>query len=253
MLRRMLRGKSILQGDRDHIHHRMVRMGFTPSRVVIILYGVAALFGAFSLLTMTGRGQVVGVVIIAFSLVTWVGIQQLGYSEFSELHRQLRQRLFQDPRAVVKNIYLVSLKAEFQEAPDLGALWSTLTTTASRVDFSQVEIALPRPARDKLMLFERQQNVPPGFPRWRAPAWSSDLGEHWSWTIPILDGDTLVAELRMSRPLRQKNDFELSHLLAALLDGFAPRLVQILDESHLRHRGRPVDSLGRQPAAPSET
>ena len=251
MLRRMLRGKSILQGDRDHIHHRMVRMGFTPSRVVIILYGVAALFGAFSLLTMTGRGQVVGVVIIAFSLVTWVGIQQLGYSEFGELHRQLRQRLFQDPRAVLNNIHLVSLKSEFQEAHDLGALWTALTTTASRIALSQVELVFLPPVREARALFGRE-HLPPDFPRWRAPA-PSALGERWSWTIPILDGDTPVAELRISRPLRLKNGFELSHLLAAILEGFAPTLVRILDESRVRDRGVPDEALSRQPIAPSET
>jgi UDP-GlcNAc:undecaprenyl-phosphate/decaprenyl-phosphate GlcNAc-1-phosphate transferase len=253
MMRRLLRGKSIFQGDRDHIHHRMVRMGFTPSRAVIILYGVAALFGALSLLTMTGRSQVVGLVIIAFSVVTWVGIQQLGYSEFSELHRLLRQRLFQDPRAVVNSIYLAGLKSEFADARDLGGLWTTLTATASHVDFFQVELFLSPSARDRLLLSPHEAGLPRGFPRWQAPTSANSLAECWSWTIPIISGDTLLAELRMSRLLRLRNGFELSQLLVALLDGFAPRLVRLLDGPPQSGSERTADSLGRTAATPSET
>jgi UDP-GlcNAc:undecaprenyl-phosphate GlcNAc-1-phosphate transferase len=104
MVRRALRGRSIFEADHDHIHHRMIRMGLTPRRAVIILYGVAALFGVMSLMTMSSRTQVVAVVIIAFSVVSWLGIQQLGYSEFLEIQRMVKGRIF-DPRAVRNNIY----------------------------------------------------------------------------------------------------------------------------------------------------
>jgi hypothetical protein len=190
----------------------------------------------------------VGLVIIAFSVVTWVGIQQLGYSEFSELHRQLKQRLFQDPRAVVKNIYLAGLKSEFADARDLGGLWTTLTATAARFEFCQVELALVPPARDLLQRFARLHPVPPGFPRWRASG-SPETGGRWSWTIPIVVGDTPAGELRLSRHLRAKNGFELSHLLAALVDGFVPRFVRLLDESR-SFDPHPIESLDRQPAPP---
>ncbi|PYQ16784.1 MAG: undecaprenyl/decaprenyl-phosphate alpha-N-acetylglucosaminyl 1-phosphate transferase [Acidobacteria bacterium] len=250
MMRRLLRGQSIFHADRDHIHHRMVRMGFTPSRVVIILYGVAALFGAFSLLTMTGRSQIVGLVIIAFSVVTWFGIQRLGYSEFSELHRLLRQRLFQDPRAVVNNIYLAGLKSEFEQALDLAALWRTLTTTASRVDFCQVEIVLSPLARDRLMVYRGAPALPPGFPQWRAPGSPRSAGDCWSWTIPILDAGTVVAELRMGRPVQARNGFELSHLMGALMEGFAPSFIRLLDGSPLPDRRPVVESLSPLPVAP---
>lgn len=78
MVRRLLGGHSILRADADHIHHRMLRMGMTPRRVVVLLYGMTALFGAMAFLTMTGRAHAVLVALAAFSAVTWLGIRWLG-------------------------------------------------------------------------------------------------------------------------------------------------------------------------------
>lgn len=86
LVRRPLSGKSILEPDADHIHHRMLRKGLTPQQAVVILYGVAALFGALSLLTITGQGQATGLAAVVFTLVTWFGIRHLGYSQLS-VHR----------------------------------------------------------------------------------------------------------------------------------------------------------------------
>ena len=68
VLRRLVRGDDVFRADGDHIHHRLLRMGLTPRRVVATLYAVAAGFGAMSLLTMSDRGQVVGMVVIASSV-----------------------------------------------------------------------------------------------------------------------------------------------------------------------------------------
>ena len=57
VLRRLVRGDDVFRADGDHIHHRLLRMGLTPRRVVVILYAVAAGFGALSLLTMTSRAR----------------------------------------------------------------------------------------------------------------------------------------------------------------------------------------------------
>lgn len=78
MARRLLGGRSILEADADHIHHRIVRMGLSPRQAVVMLYGVTALFAAMALLAMTGHTRVVGLAVVAFTAVTWIGIRRLG-------------------------------------------------------------------------------------------------------------------------------------------------------------------------------
>jgi len=49
ILRRIKRGQPIYMADRDHIHHRLLRMGFNQKQVVLILYAMTAVFGATAL------------------------------------------------------------------------------------------------------------------------------------------------------------------------------------------------------------
>ena len=77
MLRRLMAGRSILEADADHIHHRMLRLGLQPRQAVILLYAVTALFGAMALLAMTGHANAVGFAVLWFAAVTWIGIRRL--------------------------------------------------------------------------------------------------------------------------------------------------------------------------------
>lgn len=45
MLRRVLAGKSMMEPDRGHIHHRLVDMGFSHKQSVFILYAMSAVLG----------------------------------------------------------------------------------------------------------------------------------------------------------------------------------------------------------------
>jgi UDP-GlcNAc:undecaprenyl-phosphate GlcNAc-1-phosphate transferase len=77
MLRRLLAGRSIMEADADHIHHRMLRLGLRPRQAVMLLYAVTALFGAMALLAMTGHANAVAFAVLSFAAVTWIGIRRL--------------------------------------------------------------------------------------------------------------------------------------------------------------------------------
>lgn len=45
MVRRKLSGKSIVEADKGHLHHRLLRMGLNQRQTVVILYSISAIFG----------------------------------------------------------------------------------------------------------------------------------------------------------------------------------------------------------------
>jgi len=94
LLRRLAGGSGLLKPDADHIHHRVVRLGLTPQRAVILLYGVTALFTAMALLSMTGQAQHIGLAVAVFSVVTWLGIRHLGYLELGRISSRVRSGFF---------------------------------------------------------------------------------------------------------------------------------------------------------------
>lgn len=94
LLRRLVRGTGVLKADADHIHHRVVRLGLTPQRAVILLYGVTALFAAMALLSLSGQAQHVGLAVAVSSIVTWLGVRRLGYGELGTITLRVRRGFF---------------------------------------------------------------------------------------------------------------------------------------------------------------
>jgi hypothetical protein len=224
VFRRLVRGDGVFEADGDHIHHRLIGMGLTPRRVVAILYAVAAGFGALSLLTMTSRGQIVGIVVIASSVVTWIGVQQLGYAEFAEIQRSLRHGLSNERRSVGNNVYLASLTQQLLRAEDRERLWSKLVEAAARLQFDRVELwrgdihGLVAPAG-------------PPLETWVQPHAPLPPGPCSVWTVPAVGHGEVFATLYLTRSLSSPSQFDPTYLLNALQEGFAPRLHALLDRS----------------------
>jgi UDP-GlcNAc:undecaprenyl-phosphate/decaprenyl-phosphate GlcNAc-1-phosphate transferase len=85
--RRALRHKPIFRADREHIHHKLLSLGLTPRRTVLVLYAFCGLATTASLLLTTTRAQYHGFVIVLLCLSAWLGLQHLGYSEFAIVGR----------------------------------------------------------------------------------------------------------------------------------------------------------------------
>ncbi|MGH9025027.1 MAG: MraY family glycosyltransferase [Acidimicrobiia bacterium] len=74
--RRVARGRSFAVADKDHLHHRLMRMGHGPRRTVVLLWGWTALLSGVALLpTYSNRGNS----LVLFGVVA-VGL--LGYIWF---------------------------------------------------------------------------------------------------------------------------------------------------------------------------
>lgn len=52
IIRRVLSGKSIMEADRGHLHHRLLDLGLSQRQAVLVLYGITALFGVFAIVLM---------------------------------------------------------------------------------------------------------------------------------------------------------------------------------------------------------
>jgi UDP-GlcNAc:undecaprenyl-phosphate GlcNAc-1-phosphate transferase len=83
IVRRARKRKGVATADKDHLHHRLMRLGHGHRRSVFILWAWTALLSGFVLYpTITGRGN--GIVPI--------GILALGLLLFTVLHPSLRRR-----------------------------------------------------------------------------------------------------------------------------------------------------------------
>ena len=81
--RRFLRGHHIFDADHAHIHHKLLARGLTPRHLVLVIYAICGISATASLLLTANHDSNRGFVIVLACLSVWLGMQYLGYKEFS--------------------------------------------------------------------------------------------------------------------------------------------------------------------------
>lgn len=88
IVRRLVKGhslKAIVQPDANHLHHKMLKAGFTQRQSVLILYGITAMLGIFVIIWMdSGIWKALSFAIMILIIIL------VGYKEF------FKQRLLSD-------------------------------------------------------------------------------------------------------------------------------------------------------------
>jgi UDP-GlcNAc:undecaprenyl-phosphate GlcNAc-1-phosphate transferase len=141
ILRRLIGGRPILTADREHIHHRLLQMGFSHRQVVIVLYAVSAVFAMLSLFLLWPTGSTVGLVLAVVGTGIWLGIQHLNYPEFGEL-RRVAQRTIDQRQIVINNLSVRRAVEELKVAGDFNQVRSVLRAAFDSNDFDAFDLHL---------------------------------------------------------------------------------------------------------------
>lgn len=80
--RRMARGQPLFASDRDHIHHRLVRRGGSPSAAALLIYVASFLVSLLCIAAMTANYFVLGLGVAGVMLMALFSARVLGYLEW---------------------------------------------------------------------------------------------------------------------------------------------------------------------------
>lgn len=129
--RRWIAHQPVLEGDRSHVHHRLVQLGLTPRKAVLLLYGVAAVGALAGLLLANLRQEHVdGLVVLAFLAIAAVGVRRLDFTEFTEARQEWRRGISGYRRTVRCRIEFNRLLAGVELADSGEAIWESLCRLA---------------------------------------------------------------------------------------------------------------------------
>ena len=103
---------NIFRADRDHIHHRLLQLGFTQSRAVIFLYAISFILGALAFSSVYFRNINQALLILAIGIAAFIGIKKLKYSEIQVLRNGALLPLFDTP-LISQRIIKTSLDLAF--------------------------------------------------------------------------------------------------------------------------------------------
>lgn len=79
MARRLVRGKSMFSGDDGHIHHRLLRKGFSPRQTTLLIYGVCLVFCLLAVSISRGNTHGILACTLAIGILFVGGMSYLGY------------------------------------------------------------------------------------------------------------------------------------------------------------------------------
>lgn len=225
VFRRFVRGQPILAGDREHIHHRLLNLGLTPRRAVVVLYAVCTLFSIASLLLANWQTRDVGLVLLVLIGAGWLGVQQLGYHEFGEMTDSLRRGLFQQRRIINTHVRIRSLGTVMQQVSGLAELMAILQEIAEELGFQEVRLDL-RGRRDSL-------------PEGASALLTADCREpnsqviqnparFWHLDIPVGSHDDDNSRVIFSQELQEGRTPYLVHTLVEVLSQNLPQVIDRL-------------------------
>jgi UDP-GlcNAc:undecaprenyl-phosphate GlcNAc-1-phosphate transferase len=136
ILRRFITGQPIFTADRAHIHHKLLSKGLTPRRLVLVIYGICGICATASLLLTVNQNRNRDFVIVLVCLAAWLGIQHLGYNEFSAAGRAVVGGAF---RSVLSaQLALDAFEQKVHAVIPLQECWELLCRACPQFGFSGV-------------------------------------------------------------------------------------------------------------------
>jgi UDP-GlcNAc:undecaprenyl-phosphate GlcNAc-1-phosphate transferase len=160
VLRRFLGRKPLFGGDRQHIHHKLLKRGLPQRETVLILYAVSAGFGFLSLI-LIHQGAEIALVLAVIGIGILIGVQQLRYQEFAELLSLLGRATHR--RQKLANHLAVRHAAEsLDECIEFRSICELLQQTLQPIGFNGVRLQMLNPNGFSASSFEPLRVGPDG-------------------------------------------------------------------------------------------
>jgi UDP-GlcNAc:undecaprenyl-phosphate/decaprenyl-phosphate GlcNAc-1-phosphate transferase len=187
ILRRLISGRPVFTADREHIHHKLLQHGLTHRQVVIVLYGVSAVFALLSLFLLWPTGSSLGLVLAVLGTGIWIGVQRLGYLELGELAR-VAQRTLDQRQIVINNLSIRRATEELKAARDYEQVRRVLEAAFSSNDFDGFDVRFklfPGESNPMMLDASTQPRRGEGSFRWVKNAGPRGFEDGAIWTLSL--------------------------------------------------------------------
>jgi UDP-GlcNAc:undecaprenyl-phosphate GlcNAc-1-phosphate transferase len=194
--RRFLSGHPIFSADREHFHHRLLKLGFTHRQVVILLFGVSGVCSLMSVILLSPRMNVLTLVATALCLLIFIGVGKLEYPEFEEISRVLL-RVREQKVVIAQNVKVRHIATALRHVASWEDVIHVLRAGFQDADFSDFE----------LCIYDRGAygSSRGGLIYARSVALRPDYGDvKWSLTLEFM-GDDEIGHLALRCPYKQKS------------------------------------------------
>jgi UDP-GlcNAc:undecaprenyl-phosphate GlcNAc-1-phosphate transferase len=142
IVRRWFHRMPIGAPDRQHIHHVLVSMGYSPRRAVLSLYAFSVILGVAALLMSFQQNEVVVLVVVALTIVAYASIRIFGGFRVTDL--MLRFSSGQARRELSSHLRVEYMRVvhRLRDAGDADQAWTTCCPLFEVMDLDYAELRL---------------------------------------------------------------------------------------------------------------
>jgi len=191
VIRRWSKAIPVSVADRGHIHHRLLSMGFSRRKAVLMLYILCLAFGGVGLLMTAAKSVEAAVVLGALALLVFITVRLLGWSDIIRFRKRITTSLASRRRVVEARRAADIASTKISSAESLPRLWRAFEEALGFLDLDYAELALvgrfKGADKDPTFLWKRGGSAP-GQPSKGATRWQ----DCWSGIFTLrLNGTTL--------------------------------------------------------------
>ncbi|MGH9515479.1 MAG: glycosyltransferase family 4 protein [Terriglobales bacterium] len=233
VLRRLISGRPVFTADREHIHHKLLQRGMSHRQVVIVLYGVSAIFALLSLFLLWPTGSTLGLVLAVLGTGVWMGVQHLGYLEFGEL-RRVAQKTVAQRQAFVNNLAIRRAAEELNEASKFHDISRILGGAFKENDFDGFELRVETYSGSGELAGAQATAFPPM--RWRKAGSFVAPGFRNTWNLNldlVSTGNHYCGTLTVFRRYAQPDlQMDINLLTSIFATSLADALHRVITSNH---------------------
>ena len=198
IVRRWSKGIPMSVPDRQHVHHRLMSLGFSQREAVFVLYGVSVILGCIALVVAVLQSAALSVVLAGGTIVAVIiGVHVLGGREFSAIGTRLMEALRRRRRRRSAWVEVYNTAAKMESASSVEEMWHDIGELFAELDVDRVEVRLSEaPGGPRALEWTR----PPGD---SSPA-GLDAGRRpWTIRLPLEENGRVCGELVLAKDTRR--------------------------------------------------
>ena len=142
-LRRFVVGQKIFQPDRKHLHHRLVSLGYTQRRAVLVIYVFTIILGIVAIALVHAQNDTAALILIVLGIGVIFITSYLGVSDFFTMRGMLSWARDLSDEAGISHDRRSFLNHQLKiaTAPDLDSLWAAVCESLVTLEFDCAEFS----------------------------------------------------------------------------------------------------------------
>lgn len=220
ILRRKLTGRSIFTVDRGHLHHNLLRRGYTNRGLVVVVTLLCGFVAAGAFFGMYFDNDAIAISSLVLAIGGLIVTRLFGFAELTMLANKLvhfgASMLARNGKS---DNYVRQQMVRLQGCRSWDRIWKAMTHFAETHDLARVCMDLNVPWLHEGFHASWQRNKLP------------EAAARWTTKLPVLVNGRLLGRLEVIGKLNCDRYFETLSALAVLLESLQPELARLASET----------------------